>query len=657
MTIGIGAATLVFALLNAVLLRPLPYPQATRLIALANTSNGTVTAFSHWVSAPRIRAWKDHSPGLSDVAAYLPGASVNLSEVSRPHQVIAVRVTASFFDTFGARAARGRTFTSSDDEPSAGDVAILSETFWRAQLGSDPTIIGRTIALNRRPTVVIGVLDGAFDSRSLSPTLVDAPDVWLPLRLDPATRDDANMLIAVARLRPQATLGEAQAQAAVASDAFRRDFPGEQRVEDSFTVVPFRRIVEGDTRGSLFLMFGAVGLVALIVCANTANLLLGRASARRQELAIRAALGASRGRIVGQLFVECLLLTAIAAVAGLWLASVTGSFLLTRQSVHLPRLAPTSSLIEPSVVLFAAVLSVTMAFVCGIVPAWLASRREHEADLRSSVRSGTGPRHTRARTVLLVTEVAVANALVIASMLLVRSLIALHSVDPGFEKRNVVTFGTALADSRFATASSTIRVIDTGLEQLRATTGVGNAAVSFTGVPLEQGGALRAEIPGRALDRLYVDRWDAVTPGYFDVFTIPLRRGRVFDQRDRAGAPPVVIINETMARQLWFDRDPLHDRILIGRGGGPAFEEAVPREIVGVVGDVRQNGLHDSPAAGMYCTGRSNSGPAGRILQPTWIAGNVGRSHAVGTGAIRRCDPTGLAPLDRFASRTHQDDG
>ena len=600
LTIGIGAATAVFALLNAVSLKPLPYPEADRLVALVNTRNGTITASSHYVSAPRIRAWKNSSTALSEVAVYLLGASVNLTEGSRPQQVIAARVSEAFFTTFGARATRGRTLTSLEDRPGAADVAILSEAFWRAQFGSDPAIVGRTIALNRRPTLVIGVLDGAFDSRSLSPTLIDPPDIWIPLRLDPNTRDDANNLIAVARVLPAATLEEARAQAAVASNAFRRDFPGEQPPENSFSVVPLRTIVEGDTRASLLLLFGAVGLVALIVSVNTSNLLLGRASARRQEFAIRAALGATRGRIMRQLLIECVLLATAAAIAGLAVAAATGSFLLRLQTVHIPRLGPSSSFIDASVVLFAGAMSITIALVFGIAPALFASQTDVDADLRSSIRSGPGPRHTRTRNVLLVTEVAVANALVIASMLLVRSLVALHSVDPGFDKRNVLTFKVAFADSRFSTTRSTMRVIDSGLEQLRQTADVESVAVSLTGVPLQQGGALRVEIPGRVLDRQYVDSWGAVTLGYFDVFKIPLLRGRLFDMRDGSGAPPVVIINETMARQLWADRDPLHDRVLIGRGGGPAFEEAVPREIVGIVRDVPQNGLNHRPIAGMY---------------------------------------------------------
>jgi hypothetical protein len=234
LTIGIGASTTIFALVNAVLLKPLPYPAPQHLVALVNTRQGTINAYSQYVSAPRIRAWVNHSTSISDVAVYLLGLSVNLTDASRPQQVVAARVSASFFRTFGAKVIHGRTITVDEDTPGAPDVAILSESFWRAQWASDSTVVGRTITLNGRPSLVVGILDHTFDSRSLSATVADAPAIWLPLRLDPNTRDDANNLLAVARIKPDATLQECRAEAQRASNTFREEYPDEQPRENSF---------------------------------------------------------------------------------------------------------------------------------------------------------------------------------------------------------------------------------------------------------------------------------------------------------------------------------------------------------------------------------------------------------------------------------------
>jgi predicted permease len=359
-------------------------------------------------------------------------------------------------------------------------------------------------------------------------------------------------------------------------------------------------MIIGDIRSSLLLFFAAVGLVTLLVCANTTHLLLGRATARQHEFAIRAALGANRGQLVRQMLIESLLLSTVAGVLGVFIASIAVPLLLHIQAAHLPRLAPSASLIDARVIFFTFITSTALAITFGIVPALSVSRPDIDVELRSGARAGTGPRHHRTRIVLLITEMAVANLLVIAAVLLVRSLAALYSVDPGFDRHNVVTLKTAFADPRFATTPGTMRVIDAGFEQITRLPGIESAAVSLTGVPLEQGGALRVDIPGRTLDRQYVESWAAVTPGYFDVFKIPVIRGRAFTDRDRSGNPPIAIINETMARQLWPDRDPLHDRLLIGRGGGPAFDEGIPREIIGIVGDVPQTGLGRRPAPGMY---------------------------------------------------------
>jgi predicted permease len=547
-------------------------------------------------------AWREHTSGVRDVAAYLIGGAVNLTGVAHPQQVVAGRVTASFFRLFGARLAYGRAFTSNEDRPGGERVVVLSYGFWQRQWGGDRAIIGQAVSVNGDPSTIVGVLDRNFDAGSLSPDLVALPDIWMPLRLDPDTRDDANNLLAAGRLEPGVPIQIAEQEAEVGAKAFRDRFPGELPSDASFRVVRLKTIIVGDVRPSLLLLFGAVGLVTLIMCANTANLLLGRASARQRELAIRTAVGASRGRLVRQLLTESILLSATGGSVGCVVAAVGIPVLLRLQAVRIPRVGLTGAdgVLNVQVLLFMLATSIASGIASGLAPAMKVASDDVELDLRAGVRVGGDRQQRRVSSLLLLGETSIACVLVIASVLLIRSFADLRRVDPGFDRRNVLTMRTAFADERFATTAGTVRVIRSAVQRLTALPGIEATAVSLTGIPLEQGGALSVNILGRRMDRQYVESWSAISPGYFSVFKIPLIRGRMFTDRDERNMTPVAIINEAMARQLWPNGDPFRDRVLIGQGGGPAFDENVPREIVGIVADVRQQGLNRPPSPGVY---------------------------------------------------------
>ena len=409
--------------------------------------------------------------------------------------------------------------------------------------------------------------------------------------------------MAVARLEPGVSIEAARQHARAAAERFRAEFPNELQSDATFDVVPLASLVVGDMRSSLLMLFAAAALMTMLVAGNAANLLLARASARGRELAVRIALGASRWRVARQMLTEGVLLSAVGGVLGA-AAGIAGiRVLLVRGLVHVPRVDPwaVNAGFDWRLLLFVGATAAAMGVAIGLAPA-VASRSFDDIDrrLRTGPRGGVGDPHRVAHAVLLGAEVAIASVVLIASVLLMRSLDQLQQVDPGFDRTGVWTLQTSSGDRRMASAAAAVNVFRGGLERLADLPGVQAAAVSLTGVPLAQSGALRVDVVGREREDLYIPNWDLISPGYFDVFGIRLIRGRLISDRDRRGTVPVTVINETMARQLWPGADPLGQQVLVGQGAGPAFEEPVPRQIVGIVSDVRQFGLSRPPRPGMY---------------------------------------------------------
>ncbi|MGH9659870.1 MAG: ABC transporter permease, partial [Bryobacteraceae bacterium] len=435
--------------------------------------------------------------------------------------------------------------------------------------------------------VVIGIVGAAFDFREFFP----APDVWVPFQLDPNTKDQGHYFSAAGRIKPGVSLQQAQARLSASAEEYRGKFPnGGLGPNESFSVELIREALVGNVRTTLLILVGAVSLVLLIACANVANLLLARAVGRKREIAIRAAMGAGRARIVRQLLTESLLLSFAGGALGSLIGVLGIRALLLVNTANLPRVGRDGALVTVDwrVLAFTALVTLLTSFLFGVIPALQASRADLNAALKeSSSRSGSGFGQNKARTLLVVSELALAVILVVGAALLIRTSLALNAVKPGFDGNNVLTMRMSLAGARFLKSTAVEQLVRDGVERLRALPAVISASATCC-VPLEGGYGLSFLIMGRPLEKGPFHgggSWQTISPGYFDVFRIPVQRGRAFTEQDTASAAPVVVINQTMAQRFWPKSDPLSDRIWIGKGIMSELAAETPRQIVGVVGD------------------------------------------------------------------------
>ncbi len=594
LALGIGANTAIFSVVNAVLLKPLSYPDADRIVQFMQMSpEGSFP----WASVTKFNIWRQQTAVFADISAYDPGGpGFNLTGGAYPEQIHGVHVTKDYFRLLGAPVAFGRTFTAEEDRPNGGHVLVMSNGLWRRRFGGDPNLAGKSISLGGDPYVVVGILGPDFAADS--PT-----DVWIPYQFDPNSTDQAHYFFAAARLKPGVTLDMAKAALQLATDQFRRKYPGRMGPRISFSVQPLQDAIVAEVRSSLLVLLGAVSFVLLIACANVANLLLVRATGRKREIAIRAALGAGRSRIVRQLLTESALLAGAGGTLGLLLGMVGVRALLALNS-SIPRVGEHGSAVtlDWRVLAFTLAVSLFTGILFGLIPAFDSSRVDLSSTLKESGgRSGSGFRQNQARSLLVVSETALALILLIGAALLIRSFIALRLVDPGFDAHHVLTMQMSLTGPRFEKTAGVAQLIQNARERLSALPGV-LAAGTTCSLPLEGGYNLPFTVVGRPAtdtERSKGAHWMSISPGYYDVFSIPVIRGRAFNDRDEAAAPHVVIINQAMARRFWPKGDPLSDRIVIGHGVGPEFEEP-PRQIVGIVGDVRDEGLNQNPEPMMY---------------------------------------------------------
>jgi predicted permease len=597
LALGIGANTAIFSVVNAVLLKPVPFPDPDRLVMLMNVSpqgsggGGSPAKFQHW---------REQSSVLQDVSAFRTGV-INYSGGGFPEQFQSSQVSADYFRLFGAPVVLGRTFTAQEDLPDGERVVVLSDGFWKRRFGADPGVIGKTISLSGNPTIVIGVIGPTFDMREFGP----APDLWVPFQLDPGTKDQGHYFQVAGRLKPGVTLEQARARLKISAQEFERKFPGANG-NQWFSVDPIRDAVVSNVRTSLLVLLGAVAFVLLIACANVANLLLARAVGRRREIAIRAAVGAGRGRIIRQLLTESIMLSLAGAGVGLVAGIVGIRALLSVNTANLPRVGKEGSLValDWRVLAFTVAIAVLTGIVFGLIPALQASRPDLSATLKeSSGRSGTGLRQNKARTLLVIVEVALAVVLLVGSALLIRTSMALREVNPGFSADHVLTMQMSLTGPRFEKSAAVDQLVRDGVQRLRTLPGVQIAGAACC-VPLEGGYGLPFRIIGRPLDDKSPfhggGQWLTISPEYFDVFRIPVIRGRAFNERDYANSEPVVIINQSMAQKFWPKQDAFGEKILIGKGVMPALQTEVPRQIVGIVSDVRDNALNRNPQPTMY---------------------------------------------------------
>ena len=631
LALGIGTNTAIFSVVNSVLLKPAPFPDPDRLVLFLNTSpQGSGVG----ASPTKFNAWRAESGAFQDVTAFRTGV-LNLTGGAFPEQVRSAQVSADFFRLFGAPMLYGRTFTPQEDLPHGDHVVVLSQGFWARRFGSDPKLIGQTISLGGDPHLVVGVIGAGFDFRDFG----SDPEVYVPFQLDPESRDQGHYFQAAGRLRPGVTLAQANARLKITADAFWRKWFGGQRQNQSFSAQPVREALVGNVRTSLLILVGAVSFVLLIACANVANLLLARAIGRRREIAIRAAIGAGRGRIVRQLLTESLLLSCAGAVAGAALGVIGIRALLAVNTANLPRVGKAGALVvvDWRVLAFTAAVAIVTGLLFGLFPALAGSRADLSATLKESgSRSGSGLRQNKARTLLVVSEVSLAVILVVGAALLIRTSLALNAVNPGFDAHDVLTMRMSLAGRQYVKSAAVERLGEDGLQRIRVLAGVESASLSCC-VPLEGGYGLPFLIVGRPLENNNPFHggggWQTISPGYFDVFRIPVVRGRAFTERDAGGSTPVVVINQAMAKRYWPKSDPLHERILIGKGLMPQLATEQPREIIGVVGDIHDNGLTRDPQPLMYSPQAQSPDAINelnmRLTPQAWVVRTRGNPAAV----------------------------
>jgi predicted permease len=602
LALGIGANSAIFSVVNAVLLKPVPFPDPDRLVMFVNTGpQGEFPA----ASPAKFAHWRNQTNIVQNVTAFRFSV-LNETSSAEPEQLRASQVSAEFFPLFGAPLIRGRGFTHEEDRPNGPRVAVISYGLWQRRFGGADNVLEKTLTLGGEPYSVIGVVGRSFDIREFGP----APEVWVPFQLDPNSTDQGHYFTAAGRLRPGITLPQARAGIQVSAEEFRKRFPDALQGNSGFSVQRFREAFVSNVRPTLLVLLGAVAFVLLIACANVANLLLVRATGRRREFAIRAALGAGRGRLVRQLLTESVVLALAGGVIGIVIGVIGIRALLAVNTAGLPRVGENGAMVAVDwrVLGFTLLLSIGTGLLFGLVPALQVSKLDLTTTLKESAgRTGSGLRHNRTRAVLVVAEVALALILLIGSALLIRSSLALRAVKPGFEADQVLTMRMSMTGPRYSKSAAVEQVVRDGVERVGAIPGVELASATCC-VPLENGYGLPFLIVGRPPQQgpfTGGGTWLTVSPGYFEVFKIPVVRGRSFTTQDGAGAQPVVVINEAMARQFWKPDDPkqnnpLNDQLIIGRGIMREFADEPARQIIGIVGDVRDGGLNNDPRPHMY---------------------------------------------------------
>jgi putative ABC transport system permease protein len=584
LALGIGATTAIFSVVYTSILRPLPFHEPERLILGGFVDeNGKVrNAFS----APNFLDWKAASHKLSGVTS-IENGTLNLSgDGAEPERLQAALVGADFFKVMGIQPLSGRTFAPGEDKAGASRVAVISEKLWRGRFGGDPGLIGRSITLNGNPYQVVGVLKKGVQ-------LPSSADVWVPkvFSADELQSRGGVFFAAIGRLAPGVALKTAQAESEVIGRRLSAQYPdANASYFKSMTVEPLADQILGDTRKPLLILLGAVGVVLLIACVNVANLLLVRAAVREGEIVIRAALGAGRGRIVRQLLTESLVLALAGGAAGVAVASWIVKGLIALGPKGIPRLDQAQ--VDGTALLFALGISLLTGVLFGLAPALQTSRTDLSGAIREGTRGSKGRAGTRARSVLVVVETALAVILLAGAGLLIRSFSRLQNVSPGFDPEHAVTFRLQLPEGRYSTEDKLRGFTGALLERLGRLPGVEAAGATFSGLPFSGGvDVLTFSVAGRPpapVDKEEAIRIATATPGYFKALGLRVVRGRPFTPQDRAGAPQVVMINEAAVRKHFPGENPLGHRIDLGwtvdgvRRGG---------EIVGVVADFKQDAL------------------------------------------------------------------
>ena len=598
--------------------------------------------------------WRNNNDVFEAMAICPEGApAMNLGAGDRPNEIKVASVSRGYFDVFGAKPLMGRSFTEAEDLPGGPPAIVLAYSAWQSRLGGDPGIVGRSILLNKHPYTVVGVLPKGFQPET------EGTQAWISLQADPNSTNQGHYLEVIARLKPDVSIEQARAAMKVAGERFRQANPQWMDKAESAGVTPLREAMVGNAKLELLVLEGAVGFVLLIACANVANLLLARAAVRQRELTIRAAIGASRGRMLRQLLTESVLLASLGGLSGFILGTWGVRALLTLVPGEIPRLASQDGVVQAppldwGVAAFTAGVAILTGILFGLFPALHTSNPDLASALKENGgRSGTGKRHNLIRSSLVVLEMALSLVLLIGAALLIRTFAGLRSVSPGIDPRGVLTLQTSLAGGAYPTTAR-VDAFDTEvLRRLRSMPGVEAAGATLM-LPMEDDVDLPFNIAGKAPAKgkwAGDEQWRYVAGDYFRAYRVPLLRGRYFSERDKGNTAPVVIIDETMAKKYWPKADPVGQTIVIGEGLGPQFADP-PRVIVGIVGSVCETGLGNGRVPVIYVpqsqTPQGLTDLANSLIPLAWVvrtAGDPMNAHAAIEREIRSVDP--LIPISR----------
>ena len=591
LALGIGANAAIFSVLNAVLLRPLPYADPARLVTIGERqSDGSAGN----VGYTTFLDWRERSHSFDEMALvrlWQPTLIAN----GEPERIAAMRVSSNFFHVLGVPPAIGRDFRADEDNPNRWRVLMISDRLWRRRFAADPSVVGRVVSMNDLDFTIVGVMPATFEPL-ISEHFYQAADMWALVGYDRSLGyacRSCEHLKAIGRIKSGTRIETARSEIDAVQTQLRKEFPADY-AQATMTLVPLAEELTGDLRPALLVLMGAVAFVLLIACANVANLLLARMAHREHDLALRTALGAGRARLIRQLLAESTLLAALGGLGGVLLAAVTVPLLTSVAPANAARLV--NAHVDGRVVAFSALVSLATAVVFGLLPALRASRIDVRDSLHGDGRKTAHAPTSLARRLLVAADVALAVVLLVGAGLMIRSVDRLIGVNPGFDPDHVLTLQTSMVGQAYRKDEVVSAKTDAMVAKLRALPGV-TAAAAAGQIPLGgngdrwgfhvQGRVVTAEDPS-------VERY-SVTPEYFSVMRIPLRRGRLFTEADRAGNEAVMLVGEQTARTLWPNADPIGQHVRIGSATDGPW-----RTIVGIVGDVRHRELAAPPTLQMY---------------------------------------------------------
>jgi len=643
LALGIGANTAIFSVVNAVLLKPLPFPEPEQLLAVGMTDARQKSQTDlNSLSYPDFFDFRDQNRTLASVAVYRDRSFALTSEEGAT-SVRGAKVSAEFFDVLGIKPKIGRAFVRDDERAAGGNggfKVIISDAFWKKHFAADPNVIGRTVTLDRRAHTVIGVMPAGFQF----PIQNDPIDFYVTIAEDAANPDGSkpqtesrgsHSLEAVARLKAGATVAQANTDLSTIAEALAKHYP-DTNTHFGVLAKPLREEMIGDVRAALYILFGAVLCVLLIANANVANLLLARASARGKEIALRAAMGASRFRIIRQLLTESVLLAGLGGGFGLLLAQWGTEALIKTVPQNIPRISNIQ--LDASVLIFTLLVSLVTGVVFGLVPAWQASHVDLNSSLKAGSRTGGGgEKKGRVRNTLIMAEVAIALVLLISAGLLIQSFARLGRVQPGVRTERLLTASVSLPDIAYPKNENIIAFYDQFLTRIRAIPGVDSASTivplplsgsnMVTSFDIEERSVPEGQRPGAPVRVIATD--------YFKTMGIPVRQGRIFDERDQLNSAPVVIVNERFAQKYFPGENVIGKRIQPGFSADETGDKI--REIIGVVGNVKHLSLRNDDSPEMYLA---------RTQIPFNIASIVIRTSVSNPSAITNSLRKELAAMD-----------